>query len=340
MPYGVVPRRMLSFLRSIESEPERHPFTLLLSRYASKSEWIIEADTDEFYVPTRAFTGVSLRNDPSIYECPIRPLPELLKNFIYKSADAIGVARVTFKNNGIVKLDDDASVLASQTMRDVYHAIPWAKLFFTKSLVHTKKKSGWIIPWAHGLKHVLLTPSQVKIINVVGEPAPGLVMNDPTNDNPGTFYEGKLLTRAFEPLVSQLPSVPVPLHSNTVFCSGLVSEYFNAARALAVVELIHRSPHRYHYVQRDLSNCLTKLARASVVRKGGWRDTAGEEGCKDYEMYQDKDGSKEIFETNSFCTSFFISSFPSLNLGSRDDVLNFVELNLFRWSSDSRFHHG
>jgi hypothetical protein len=36
----------------------------------------------------------------------------------------------------------------------------------------------------------------------------------------------------------------------------------------------------YHFVERDLENCLAKLRRAKKVRKGGWRDQAGEEGCK------------------------------------------------------------
>lgn len=58
---------------------------------------------------------------------------------------------------------------------------------------------------------------------------------------------------------------------------------------------------RYHYVQRDLDNCLMKLARAAVVRKGGWREQAGAEGCKDYEMYEDNSEPLELFETKSFC---------------------------------------
>lgn len=70
-------------------------------------------------------------------------------------------------------------------------------------MVHTKRKPGWIIPWAHGLKHVTLGPDKVKIINVVGESAPGLVVNDAGNaEYPGTYFDGKFPTRAFEPLVS------------------------------------------------------------------------------------------------------------------------------------------
>jgi ABC-type transport system involved in Fe-S cluster assembly fused permease/ATPase subunit len=52
---------------------------------------------------------------------------------MYDDADAIAVARVTFKNQGILKLEEDTSVLASQTLRDVYHPIGgWPKLSFTK----------------------------------------------------------------------------------------------------------------------------------------------------------------------------------------------------------------
>lgn len=59
-----------------------------------------------------------------------------------------------------------------------------------------------------------------------------------------------------------------------------------------------------------MDNCLTKLARASIVRHGGWRDLAGAEGCKDYEMYQESVKPMEVFETNSFCT--FLSLYRSL----------------------------
>lgn len=100
--------------------------------YANTSEWLLEADTDEFYVPTRAFTGISSRLHPLIEDCPIRPLHELLQNFMYKDADAVAVGRVTFKNQGIVRLPADASAVVTQTLRDIYHAIVWPKLFYTK----------------------------------------------------------------------------------------------------------------------------------------------------------------------------------------------------------------
>lgn len=46
------------------------------------------------------------------------------------------------------------------------------------------------------------------------------------------------------------------------------------------------------------------------MRKGGWRDTAGEEGCKNYEMYEEPESKHEMFEANSFC-KFLIVMIPS-----------------------------
>lgn len=68
-------------------------------------------------------------------------------------------------------------------------------------MIHTRKKEGWVLPWAHAVKHLTLTPSQVKIINVVGERVKDLVMNDEEAVTPGTYFDGKFPTRAFEPLV-------------------------------------------------------------------------------------------------------------------------------------------
>lgn len=100
--------------------------------YGPASDWILDADVDEFYIPTRAFTGTSNQDSSTIYHCPIKPLVATLQNFVYQDADAIAVARVTFKNQGILKLEDDASVLASQTLRDIFHAMRWPKHAHTK----------------------------------------------------------------------------------------------------------------------------------------------------------------------------------------------------------------
>lgn len=75
-------------------------------KFGSATEWLLDADVDEFYVPTRAFTGHSRADTASIYNCPIRPLVALLDQFIYVAADAIAVARVTYKNQGIVELGE------------------------------------------------------------------------------------------------------------------------------------------------------------------------------------------------------------------------------------------
>lgn len=71
-------------------------------------------------------------------------------------------------------------------------------------MIHTKYRIGWTLPWAHGLKHVILPPNKVKIINVVGESVPGLVVNDAEAEpfHQGTYFDGHLPTRAYEPLVS------------------------------------------------------------------------------------------------------------------------------------------
>lgn len=202
------------------------------SVYGPESEWILESDVDEFYVPTESFTGYSARDNPSIYECPISPLAKLLEHWIYLEADALAVSRVTVKNQGIFKLDEGTSVLASQTLRDLYHGINWPKLEFTKTILHSRKKIGWIIPWAHGLKHISLPPNKVNIISVVGEQVVGLVESEPEDIEPGTYFSGGHPTRTFEPLVRRIPRpIAGPLlliaiiPPNTNFYQGHVSAY-------------------------------------------------------------------------------------------------------------------
>lgn len=59
---------------------------------------------------------------------------------------------------------------------------------------------------------------------------------------------------------------------------------------------------RYHYINRDLSNCLEKFSRISTIRKGkDWRDAAGEAGCKYWDMYETDTTIKELKSTNDFC---------------------------------------
>lgn len=107
--------------------------------YSSQVDWLLDCDADEFYVPTEAFTGRPARDVPTLLDLPtVPPLADLLRrNALYDEADAIAVSRVTFKNQGIQRLPDGASVLASQTLRDVHHAIDWPKLSFTKVRRHS-----------------------------------------------------------------------------------------------------------------------------------------------------------------------------------------------------------
>ncbi|GAA5982890.1 hypothetical protein JCM11641_002618 [Rhodosporidiobolus odoratus] len=228
--------------------------------YASQTEWLLDADIDEFYVVPSSLTSHSHSRPLLPDEIPVRPLWRLLdENWLYKAADVVAANRVTWKNSGYKLLPEEASVLVSQTLRDFYHSIHYDKLEFTKSLVHTKQESGWIIPGAHFVKHNTLAKGDAKIITVDGKPIQPLDLHEGEKvEKKGTLYKGHVQTRAFEPLVM------------------------------------------WHYVERDLENCLAKLRRASVVRKGGWRDKAGEEGCKSYELYQPDDEWVAIHEKDSF----------------------------------------
>lgn len=103
------------------------------AKYAAEVEWLIDCDVDEFYIPTQSFTGMYTTDRPTVAELPFRPLATLLKNnALYTEADAIAVSRVAFKNQGIQRLSGGASVLVSQTLRDVHHTIDWLKLKYTK----------------------------------------------------------------------------------------------------------------------------------------------------------------------------------------------------------------
>ena len=90
--------------------------------YGPKTEWLVEADCDEFYVVTEAMTALTRSRGGGgggdLTDVPQRPLAALLAgNWLFKSADAVVVSRLTWKNAGIDELPPDASVLASQTLR-------------------------------------------------------------------------------------------------------------------------------------------------------------------------------------------------------------------------------
>ncbi|GAA5863552.1 hypothetical protein JCM8547_007283 [Rhodosporidiobolus lusitaniae] len=208
--------------------------------YANETDWLLDCDVDEFYVVPYSLQSYSRIRPLTLSDMPDKPLWNLLEgNWLYRTADVIAAARITWKNGGIERLPRDASVLVNQNLRDIYHAVPYDKLEFTKSILHTNRKAGWIVPGAHYVKHLSLPPSKANIISVDGQE-----IEPDALGSGGTLYKGRFKRRAYEPLVM------------------------------------------YHYVERDLENCFAKLRRAKEVRKGGWRDKAGEDGCKNYELYQ------------------------------------------------------
>ncbi|SGY17715.1 BQ5605_C015g07869 [Microbotryum silenes-dioicae] len=257
------------------------------SRYhATKTQWILDCDVDEFYVPTPVLTG-SPNRALRIDEMPEAPLRSMLaSNWLYQNADAVVVSRVTWKNAGVDRLPEDGSVLKHQTLRDIYHNTHYEKLEFTKvraryemlprstpaklfirlqTLIHTRGKQGWVLPGAHLVRHDNVPRSRAKIITVNGHPV--TLMNNSQQPTPvGTFFDGRHPTRAFEPLVM------------------------------------------YHYIgrgdnlhlHRASQNCLQKFANAQKVRKGGWRDQAGAEGCKVLDVYQKDLSWRPIHEPNGF----------------------------------------
>ncbi|GAA5945676.1 hypothetical protein JCM3775_000007 [Rhodotorula graminis] len=220
--------------------------------YGLESDWILDCDVDEFYVATPALTSHQRLPAATTFEMPDQPLRRLLfDNYIYSSVDAIAASRITWKNAGFARLPDNASVLASQTLRDIYHAIPYGKLEYTKSLLRSAKTPGWYIPGAHFLRNDDLRKEKARIVTADGELIPVIDLK-PGNANPGTLYKGHNTFRVFEPLVM------------------------------------------YHY------NCLDKLKNAQKVRKGGWRDQAGEAGCKSFELYQPDDEWVPMHEKGGF----------------------------------------
>lgn len=86
--------------------------------YGPLTEWLVEADCDEFYVIIPTLTALTRTRRLDVTDMPERPLALLLSaNWLYKNADAVAVSRVTWKNAGIDHLPPDASVLATQTLR-------------------------------------------------------------------------------------------------------------------------------------------------------------------------------------------------------------------------------
>ncbi|POY75499.1 hypothetical protein BMF94_1401 [Rhodotorula taiwanensis] len=250
--------------------------------YGPTTEWLLEADIDEFHVPTPALKGSAAAPASILGSTPKHPLRDLLlRTNNYADADAVVVSRVTFKNAGIKRLSDGASILRSQTLREFQHSISYDKLLFTKSIVHTRKEStGWVMPGAHFLKHDVRSVNRSKIITPDGHRVE-LQVNDPDAlpDVQGTAYMGQYRgARVFEPLVL----------------------YHYVERDLDVGFIGSARANRSIDQPARMQDCLRKLKVAQKLRKGGWRDQAGEEGCKDYDVYQDNDEWVPLHEQNSF----------------------------------------
>lgn len=56
----------------------------------------------------------------------------------------------------------------------------------------------------------------------------------------------------------------------------------------------------YHYIQRDLDNCASKLARERQIHPADWRVLAGAAGCTGDEQYQSTEVMTPLFEPGSF----------------------------------------
>lgn len=56
----------------------------------------------------------------------------------------------------------------------------------------------------------------------------------------------------------------------------------------------------YHYIQRDLDNCASKLAREAKIHPEDWRVLAGIAGCTGDEQYQETELSTPLWEPGSF----------------------------------------
>ena len=73
---------------------------------------------DEFHVATPYLTGLNRSQPILLSDVPDQPLRRiLLDNWLYTGADAVVVSRMSFKNAGLERLPDEASLLRVQTLR-------------------------------------------------------------------------------------------------------------------------------------------------------------------------------------------------------------------------------
>ncbi|GAA5985637.1 hypothetical protein JCM10908_007053 [Rhodotorula pacifica] len=263
--------------------------------YGPVTEWLVEADCDEFYVITPAMTASLRSHGSDLSDVPRRPLAKLLaENWIYKKADAVVVSRLTWKNAGIDELPPDASVLASQTLREYQHAIAFDKNAFTKSILHTKRQdTGWTIPGAHFLRNRRVPIDHAKIVTANGQPVDLEPFPKKAHETaaPGTQYAGKYAgVRAFEPLVLYHYVQRGEAHRSLAASSEVISR---SSLTLAPFTLSMTS-------LADLQDCYRKLSAAQKLRKGGWRDQAGEKGCTDYVVYEADESRTPIYDAKGF----------------------------------------
>ncbi|POY75493.1 hypothetical protein BMF94_1395 [Rhodotorula taiwanensis] len=213
--------------------------------YGPKTEWLVEADCDEFLVVVPTLLSTDHSRPLELSDMPNRPLYILLdSNWLYKNADAVVVSRLTWKNAGFERLPDGVSLLSLQTVREYQHSVLFDKLLFTKSILHTgKKRTGWSIPGAHFLRSPHATAARIVTSN--GHLVDTVPYRADTDE--GLQYEGRFSGgRIFEPLVL------------------------------------------YHYVERDLQDCYSKLRVAHKLRKGG------------YDVYEDPDSHTPIYDQDGF----------------------------------------
>lgn len=157
-----------------------------------------------------------------------------------------------------------------------------------QTLAHTARKSGWIFPGPHILAHHSFSEAEANVINVMAQNV-GSVLKSTTFDNEAYanvgdfFYAGSIPHRIYEPLVSLfIDVVEMPLFSNF--------SKFSFADSQVI----------YHYIQRDLDNCASKLARESQIHPADWRVVAGVAGCTGDEQYQSHEVMTPLFEPGSF----------------------------------------
>lgn len=151
--------------------------------------------------------------------------------------------------------------------------------------MHTKKaREGWIIPGAHRLKHQTVSPKAAKIITADGHKVEAQV-NDPSAaaGMEGTAYHGQYSgVRVFEPLVLyhyvERGTSGLSSWVRIVFCadSNACQPDLEVGKGCPAF-FCSRSD---GYTAATAQDCYRKLKVAQKLRKGGWRDKAGSEGCK------------------------------------------------------------